>query len=448
MTSDTIAAIATPPGRGGIGIVRISGPGCRAVAGGVLGRVPEPRRAMYAPFKDSNGVQIDAGLALFFNAPYSFTGEDVLELHGHGGPVVMDMLLHCVAQLGARLARPGEFSERAFLNDKIDLAEAEAIADLIDSASQQAARCAIRTLQGEFSRHVNDLVESLMRLRTMVEATIDFPEEEIDFLSDGRIAANLAEIIELLRGTLQQARQGCLLRDGMTVVIAGRPNVGKSTLLNRLSGRDAAIVDARPGTTRDVLREMVSIDGLPVQLIDTAGLHDSRDGVEQEGIKRAWGEIEHADLILLVIDDQVGSGEQERDILLHLPTGISVTMVHNKIDLTGTEPGLVTGDFGPRIGLSAKCGTGLDVLYSHLKAKMGYQGAGEGVFMARRRHIDALESAEILLTAGRQQLLTHHAGELLAADLQQAQQELAKITGAFTSDDLLGRIFSSFCIGK
>jgi tRNA modification GTPase len=448
MHTDTIAAIATPPGKGGIGIVRVSGPSVAHIGRNLLKFLPEPRRAAYSKFFDRAGAVIDFGIALYFPGPNSFTGEDVLELHGHGGPVVLDLLLRRVLDLGARLARPGEFSERAFLNDKIDLAEAEAIADLIDSASEQAARLAVRSLQGEFSERIHTLVESVVQLRTFVEAAIDFPEEEIDFLSDGRVQGELQTLIRQLTKTREAARQGCLVREGMTVVIAGRPNVGKSTLLNCLTGRDSAIVTEIPGTTRDILREEINIDGMPVHILDTAGLHDSNDIVEREGIRRAWDEIKKADRILLVIDDAIGFGAKERHILAQLPNDIDITVIRNKVDLTSSNTGMQTSEIGPEVMLSAKQKLGLDILRDHLKTCMGFQSAGEGAFMARRRHLDALERAEQALQSGLTQLAERGAGELLAADLLQAQNELAKITGEFTSEDLLDRIFSSFCIGK
>jgi tRNA modification GTPase len=443
--SDTIAAIATPPGRGGIGIIRISGPQTKTIAQTVLGVVPQPRFATHTVFLDQDNTAIDDGIALFFPHPNSFTGEDVLELHGHGGPIVQDCLLRRVLQCGARLARPGEFSERAFLNDRLDLAQAEAIADLIDAASEQAARAAVRSLQGEFSKHIQQLVEKLIHLRMYVEAAIDFPEEEIDFLSDKKISSELKNILQELQIVSATAQQGSLLREGMTVVIAGKPNAGKSSLLNKLSGRDSAIVTEIPGTTRDVLREMIQIDGMPLHIIDTAGLRDSADPVEQEGVRRALAEIEKADQILLVLDDKDEQIEK-------LPTFISnkkhLTIIHNKIDLTNKSTGIFKKNAMPVIYLSAKTGAGFDLLREHLKNCMGFNSHTEGNFIARRRHLDALQRAEHYLLNGEQQLANHKAGELLAEDLRLAQQALGEITGEFTADDLLGKIFSSFCIGK
>ncbi|MCP5419714.1 MAG: tRNA uridine-5-carboxymethylaminomethyl(34) synthesis GTPase MnmE [Gammaproteobacteria bacterium] len=446
MNAPTIAAIATPRGRGGVGIVRVSGKLTGAIATGLLGDIPPPRQAVLRRFQDGFGGAIDVGIALFFPAPHSFTGEDVLELHGHGGPVVMDLLLARVLELGARTARPGEFSERAFLNDKLDLAQAEAIADLIDSQTAAAARAAMRSLQGEFSQQVQALVEALIQLRIYVEAAIDFPEEEIDFLADGPVGESLSRIIDQLSVLRAGAAQGQLLRDGMTVVIAGRPNAGKSSLLNHLAGREAAIVTDVPGTTRDVLREQINLDGMPLHVIDTAGLRDSDDPVEREGIKRAWREIETADRILLMVDDTRGVTPEDRQLHDRLPPGSPFTLIRNKIDLTERQPGIEQGSWGMEILLSVKTGAGLDILRRHLKDSMGYQG--EGTFMARRRHLEALDQAGHGLQQARFQLETARAGELVAEELRGAQNALAEITGEFTSDDLLGRIFTSFCIGK
>ena len=446
--SDTIAAIATPPGRGGVGIIRLSGPAVATITPAILGRLPEPRRADYRPFVDRDGLPIDHGIALYFPAPNSFTGEAVLELQGHGGPVVMDLLLKRCVELGARLARPGEFSERAFLNGRMDLAQAEAVADLIDSGTEQAARAALRSLEGEFSNRVHELVEGLIALRIYVEAALDFPEEEIDFLSDGKVSGDLQTIQDQLGELRASTQQGCLLREGMTLVIAGRPNAGKSSLLNRLAGRESAIVTAIPGTTRDVLREEIQLDGMPLHVIDTAGLRDTADPVEREGVKRAWSEIERADRVLLVVDDQLGITDEERAVIAKLPDRLPLTVARNKVDLSGREPGVAEGELGPEIALSAKRDRGVDRLRAHLEETMGYQQRGEGAFIARRRHLDALDRAERSLAAGAQVFHATGAGELLAEELRAAQESLNEITGEFTSDDLLGRIFSSFCIGK
>lgn len=446
--TDTIAAIATPPGRGGIGIVRVSGPATPAIASVLCGALPRPRYAELRAFRAADDTIIDQGIALFFPAPHSFTGEPVLELQGHGGPVVMDMLLARVVELGARLARPGEFTERAFLNDKLDLAQAEAVADLIEASTAAAARAAMGSLQGVFSQQVNALVEGLIQLRLYVESAIDFPEEEIDFLSDGHVATQLGGLQSQLRRLLNEAGQGQLLRDGMSIVIAGQPNAGKSSLLNQLAGRDSAIVTAIPGTTRDVLREYIDIDGMPLRVIDTAGLRESSDLVEQEGIRRAWREIKTADRVLLVVDSRDGINAEDQAIRARLPASVPLTLILNKIDLSQETPGEQTGDWGPVIKLSAKTGTGLDVLRQHLKTCMGYQTSGEGAFIARRRHLDALRRAAEQLANAQVQLEQYQAGELVAEELRLAQNHLSEITGEFTSDDLLGRIFSSFCIGK
>ncbi|MCB1811269.1 MAG: tRNA uridine-5-carboxymethylaminomethyl(34) synthesis GTPase MnmE [Candidatus Competibacteraceae bacterium] len=448
MMTDTIAAIATPPGRGGIGIVRVSGPATPAIASVLCGALPRPRYAELRAFRAADDTIIDQGIALFFPAPHSFTGEPVLELQGHGGPVVMDMLLARVVELGARLARPGEFTERAFLNDKLDLAQAEAVADLIEASTAAAARAAMGSLQGVFSQQVNALVEGLIQLRLYVESAIDFPEEEIDFLSDGHVATQLGGLQSQLRRLLNEAGQGQLLRDGMSIVIAGQPNAGKSSLLNQLAGRDSAIVTAIPGTTRDVLREYIDIDGMPLRVIDTAGLRESSDLVEQEGIRRAWREIKTADRVLLVVDSRDGINAEDQAIRARLPASVPLTLILNKIDLSQETPGEQTGDWGPVIKLSAKTGTGLDVLRQHLKTCMGYQTSGEGAFIARRRHLDALRRAAEQLANAQVQLEQYQAGELVAEELRLAQNHLSEITGEFTSDDLLGRIFSSFCIGK
>jgi len=446
--SDTITALATPAGRGGVGIIRVSGPRAAEFALQLLGKLPPPRQAAYLPFHDLDGKIIDSGLALYFPNPHSFTGEDVLELQGHGGPVVLDLLLQQILQLGARLARPGEFSERAFLNDKIDLAQAEAIADLIEAGSEQAARSAMQSLQGVFSDWVHATVEALTELRMFVEAAIDFPEEEIDFLADERLIDKLLFLREDIERVMVTAHQGQLLREGMRIVLAGQPNTGKSSLLNALAGRESAIVTEVPGTTRDVLKEEINIDGMPLHIIDTAGLRESGDVVEQEGIRRTWREIEQADCVLLLLDDRQGFGNVELEILKQLPQRLPVTRVFNKIDLTGAQAEVVEDEHGIKVKLSAKSGEGIDLLRDHLKTRVGYQGTTDGLFMARRRHLDALERARSHIEKGFEQLQTHQAAELLAEELRLAQQALAEITGEVSSDELLGRIFTSFCIGK
>ncbi|HEC28133.1 MAG TPA: tRNA uridine-5-carboxymethylaminomethyl(34) synthesis GTPase MnmE [Gammaproteobacteria bacterium] len=447
ITDDTIAAIATPPGRGGIGIIRISGTRSSEIAELILGKVPIPRQADFCSFYNSSREVIDQGIALFFRSPHSFTGEDVVELQAHGGPVILDMLLQCCIKGGARIARPGEFSERAFLNDKLDLAQAEAIADLIDASSEQAARAAARSLQGEFSRRVNQLLKGLTGLRMYIEAAIDFPEEEIDFLSDENIYKHLDRLEEEFTDLLNSSRQGTLLQEGITVVIAGRPNVGKSSLLNVLSGKDAAIVTDMAGTTRDVLREHINIDGLPVHIIDTAGLRESENQVERIGIERAWAEIKKADRVLLLVDDKIGVTAAEEKILDQLPAGPGLTIIRNKCDLSGSKPAL-TDKQDVEITLSARTGEGVDLLRAHLEACVGYQFGSEGEFTARRRHLDALERVGGHIAMAREQLENAKAGELAAEEFREAQQDLAEITGEFSSDDLLGNIFSSFCIGK
>lgn len=455
LSNDTIAAIATATGRGGVGIVRVSGPKAKLVAERLLKQPLQARYAHYCPFFSVDDQILDQGIALFFPGPNSFTGEDVLELQGHGGPVVLDLLLREICKLGVRLARPGEFSERAFLNDKLDLTQAEAIADLIDASSEQAARKALQSLQGAFSERIHELVEALIQLRIYVEAAIDFPEEEIDFLSDGRVMTDLLKIEQKLEQVFNEAKQGVLLREGMRVVIAGRPNAGKSSLLNALSGRETAIVTSIEGTTRDVLREHINIDGMPLHIIDTAGLRESADEVEQIGMRRAWDEILQADRILLMVDSRETRDYRPESIwpefVQRLPDNKKLTLVLNKIDLSGEKAGLLVESDqsrNPCIGISAATGVGVDALKQHLKAIVGYHQTSEGGFTARRRHLDALERAQDFLNTGKSQLRGHCAGELLAEDLRQAQNALSEITGKFTSDDLLGRIFSSFCIGK
>lgn len=451
--NDTIVAQATPPGRGGVGILRISGQQAREVAQAVLGKLPKPRYADYLPFKDVDGTLLDQGIALWFPGPHSFTGEDVLELQGHGGPVILDLLLKRILMLpGIRIAKPGEFSERAFLNDKLDLAQAEAIADLIDASSEQAARSALNSLQGAFSAHIHQLVEALTHLRIYVEAAIDFPDEEIDFLSDGKIITQLEAVIADLAAVRAKAHQGSLLREGMKVVIAGRPNAGKSSLLNALAGREAAIVTDIAGTTRDVLREYIHIDGMPLHIIDTAGLREAGDEVERIGIERAWQEIVQADRVLFMVDSTTTDASDPAviwpEFIKRLPAKLPVTVVRNKADITGEVSGLSEVNGYSLISLSARTGEGIEVLRHHLKESIGFESNPEGGFLARRRHLQALEQAAHHLQQGKEQLLNAWAGELLAEELRLAQHALSEITGEFTSDDLLGRIFSSFCIGK
>ncbi|RTZ71692.1 MAG: tRNA uridine-5-carboxymethylaminomethyl(34) synthesis GTPase MnmE [Gammaproteobacteria bacterium] len=444
--TDTIAAIATPPGRGGVGIVRVSGPLAERIAEAVTGNIPKARFAHFTGFLDETGAVIDQGIALYFQAPRSFTGEDVLELQGHGGPVVMDLLLKRVLDLGARLARPGEFSERAFLNDKLDLAQAEAVADLIDAETTAAARLATRSLQGAFSRRIHELVERLVQLRVYVEAALDFPEEEIDFLSDGGVRRQLEEIREAVARVRASAGTGRLLRDGMKLVIAGEPNAGKSSLLNALAGVESAIVTEIPGTTRDLLREHIALEGVPVHLVDTAGLRETSDRVEQEGVRRARDELQRADRVLWVYDAEADPENQgfER---AQLPEGVPVTWVRNKVDRIGEPSQLGERGGVPEVSLSARSGEGVELLRRHLLQCMGFQGTENTEFLARRRHLDAIDRAMAALDQGRRVLETG-AGELLAEELRRAQLALSEITGEFSADDLLGEIFSSFCIGK
>ncbi len=449
ITNNTIAAIATPSGRGGVGIVRLSGSrtNIETIANAILGHLPPPRKASYQPFLDAQQQVLDDGIALYFPAPHSFTGEDVLELQGHGGRIVLDMLIKRYLELGAQPAKPGEFSERAFHNDKLDLAQAEAIADLIDSSSEQAARSAVRSLQGEFSAKVNELLEALIQLRMYVEAALDFPDEEIDFLADQSVLGKLQTIQQQLKTLAKNAKQGSLLRDGMHLVIAGRPNAGKSSLLNALAGQETAIVTDIAGTTRDVLRESINLDGMPLHIIDTAGLHDSDDPVEQIGIQRAWEEIHKADLIILLMDSSIGFAKEEQDILNQMPTQIPVLQVFNKIDQAIADK---NNDINNKESLfiSAKYGQGIDSLKQALKQQVDYQPESESTFIARRRHLHALQETQQAVDHAEIQLTRYHAGELMAEELRIAQEALGKITGTFTADDLLGEIFSSFCIGK
>ncbi|SQH74556.1 GTPase [Shewanella benthica] len=453
MTADTIVAQATAPGRGGVGIIRISGDQASEVAMAMLGHIPKTRYADYCDFKTADGEVIDQGIALYFKGPKSFTGEDVLELQGHGGQIVLDMLIKRVMETkGIRIARPGEFSEQAFMNDKLDLTQAEAIADLIDATSEQAAKSALNSLQGEFSAEVHALVEQVTNLRLYVEAAIDFPDEEVDFLSDGKISGSLNKIITKLDSVKASAKQGSIIREGMKVVIAGRPNAGKSSLLNALAGKETAIVTEVAGTTRDVLREHIHLDGMPLHIIDTAGLRETADTVEKIGIERAWAEIETADQVLFMLDgtttDAVDPHEIWPDFIDRLPNRLGITVVRNKADLTGESLALSEDHGHPVFPISAKTGLGIEALKQHLKSLMGYQSNLEGGFIARRRHLEALDLASSHLMLGKEQLEVYLAGELLAEELRMTQLALSEITGKFTSDDLLGKIFSSFCIGK
>ncbi|HKT73345.1 MAG TPA: tRNA uridine-5-carboxymethylaminomethyl(34) synthesis GTPase MnmE [Steroidobacteraceae bacterium] len=447
--TDTIVAAATPPGRGGVGIVRVSGPKVPEIAAVILGELPAARRATLGRFLDAQQEPIDVGVALFFPSPHSYTGEHVLELQGHGGPLVLDAIVSRVVEIGARRAQAGEFTQRAFLNDKLDLAQAEAIADLIDAGSRSAARAAMRSLQGEFSAMVRGLTDAVIELRTYVEAAIDFPEEEIDFLADRELSDRFQSIRDHFDGVEQSARQGRLLREGMTVVIAGRPNAGKSSILNRLAGYDAAIVTPIPGTTRDIVRERIDIDGMPLHVYDTAGLRQAADIVEEEGIRRAHAEMTRADRVLFVVDaadDPTATAFAEES--KRLPQSVPVTLVFNKCDVAVGLPVADTISGPPRLMISATTGAGLDGLRAHLKSCMGYQALEAGTVSARQRHLEALQRARAHVEEAARQLADRRAGELVAEDLRAAQQALCEVIGEFTSDDLLGRIFSSFCIGK
>ncbi|THB71865.1 MAG: tRNA uridine-5-carboxymethylaminomethyl(34) synthesis GTPase MnmE [Gammaproteobacteria bacterium] len=446
--NDTICAIATPPGIGGVGVIRVSGPDVPQIAKHLIKRELKPRLATHTLLLSEIGQTIDDGIVIYFPNPKSFTGEDVLEIQGHGSPVVMDMLIDRLNDLGARLARPGEFSERAFLNGKIDLTQAEAIADLIESSTQQSARAALRSLSGEFSQQVHDLVDQLIYIRTYIESAIDFPEEEIDFLAESDMAQRLEKLKKDLLLLLNRAKQGRLLRDGMNIVLAGSPNVGKSSLLNKLAGYDAAIVTDIAGTTRDTLKEHISIDGMPVHIIDTAGIRETDDVVEKEGMKRTWSAIEKADRILLIIDSDQNLHQAVEDIHKKLPQNLPVTIVRNKIDQDGKHPKIITTEDATEVFLSAMTGAGIELLCEHLKQTMGFHETEDGDFIARRRHLNSLNNALLSIEQAQQQFEIDMAGELAAEDLRIAQQHLNQITGEFTSDDLLGEIFSSFCIGK
>ena len=445
VASDTICAIATPPGVGGVGVIRISGPLCSSIAGQILDISPEPRRAHFSRFKDENGLTIDSGIALLFTAPASFTGEDVLELQGHGGPQILQMLMTRVMALGARAARPGEFSERAFINNKLDLVQAEAIADLIESATEASARAAQRSLEGVFSDQVNQLQQELIDLRVFVEAAMDFPDEEIDFLADSDVVKKLCSVDKRLQALRDQAHQGQLLRDGINIVIAGLPNAGKSSLLNALAGRDSAIVTDTPGTTRDVLREYISLDGLPVHVADTAGIRESTDQVEAEGVRRARATFMTADLVLLVLDSTQAL-EPQLALRTEVPDNIPCIEVHNKLDLITTKS--TADEASKKVWVSAKTGQGLDRLIHTVKSIVGATESYEGVFSARTRHLDALKRTQEHIKVGQQQLEQYNAPETLAEELRLAQKSLGEITGEYLPDDLLGAIFSSFCIGK
>ncbi|MDQ8038980.1 MAG: tRNA uridine-5-carboxymethylaminomethyl(34) synthesis GTPase MnmE [Rickettsiella sp.] len=450
----TIAAIATPTGHGGVGVIRLSGPHTQSIAVGLIGHLPKPRYAEYVSFLAADGISIDKGLVIYFPSPHSFTGEDILELQGHGGPIILDCLLQRVLQLGACLARPGEFSERAFLNGKIDLIQAEAIADLIAAESEQAARAAVRSLQGEFSNHIKEMVETLIVLRVYLEASLDFSDEPVDFLQDMEIDKKLNLILLKIRKIKEAARQGTLLREGIHVAIVGPPNAGKSSLLNKLTGQDSAIVTSVSGTTRDVIREKIYIDGLPIHIVDTAGLRRTENEIEQEGIKRSLAEIEKADRILYVVDSaNVPMDDLEAlhqlEFFKRLTIDKRLTVIRNKVDVSEENASLIRKVDFDIISLSVKTGEGLAILHNYLKTSVGYYDIGiQNNFSARRRHLEALNNAELALNDSLQKLIGYKFPELLAEDLAVAQRYLNEITGEFTSEDLLGKIFSSFCIGK
>lgn len=449
--SDVIAAIATPPGRGGIGVVRVSGRNLQSLALKVIGGVQEPRRASLTRFRDENGRVIDQGIALYFPAPQSYTGEEVLELQGHGGPAVMNLLLASCLSAGARLAQPGEFTLRAFLNNKLDLAQAESVADLIDASTEEAARCAIRSLQGEFSNAIHVSVQALTDLRMLVEASLDFSEEEIEFISGRELEVRLERIRQQLEQVFSSARQGSLLREGIWIALVGQPNVGKSSLLNRLAGEEVAIVTEIPGTTRDVIRQVIEIEGVPLHLLDTAGLRETEDAIEKMGMTRTRATIDKASIVLLLVDSRVGITPEDRAILASLPPGLGLIVVHNKTDLLESAPDstVSTATATTDIWVSAKTGAGIGLLQQRLLEMIGWQpSAGEGAFMARQRHLSALTTAQTHLEAACALAKSLDQVELFAEELRLAQLALSSITGEFSADDLLGEIFSRFCIGK
>jgi tRNA modification GTPase len=456
---DTIVAIASAPGRGAVGVIRVSGKDVPEIAQAMLGNLPAPRVAQLTNFLDGDGQPIDRGLALYFPAPASYTGEHVLELQGHGGAFVLDSLLKRLLELECRMAKPGEFSERAFLNGKIDIAQAEAVADLIDAGTSAAARAAVRSMQGEFSAQIHALQAQITELRTLVEAAIDFPDEELDFVPGSVLGCRVVKIFTGFDVITAAARQGALLREGLNIVIAGKPNAGKSSLLNKLVGDEVAIVTDQPGTTRDVLRQHVNLDGLPLNLVDTAGLRTTADVVEAEGVRRAFAEFGRADRVLYILDASAansasgartaaGGGDAFAAELMELPQNVPITLVFNKIDLVGAPPSVDEWHEPPQIFLSAKTGEGLDLLKAHLLGRAGYRSGDAGALSARRRHLDALERARVCVVQAADSLSKTRAFELFAEDLRRAQLALGEITGEFTSDDLLGEIFGSFCIGK
>jgi len=449
-TTDTIVAIATPPGRGGIGVVRVSGPGVKNVMAGLVTNTLKPRHAHLCKFREKDASVIDEGIAIFFNAPSSYTGEDMLELYAHGSRIVLNQIVNRVLELGARLAKPGEFTERAFHNNKLDLVQAEAVADLVDAVSDHAARSAVRSLEGNFSQSIDELLEKLVSLRVLVEGSLDFPDEDIDFSTSGNIGSKLTACLIDLQGLFERAKQGAILTEGVTAVIAGRPNVGKSTFLNRLAGREAAIVTDEPGTTRDLIEQDILVDNIPVHIVDTAGLRTTTNKAEMEGISRTLAAAENADILIILMEYGRGPGAEELGLLEATGDSKRTTIIYNKIDLAGKQPEInkTTTNGQAEIFLSAKTGAGLELFVQHLKEILGMQDASEDVFMARNRHLDALERTRLSLEKTLRLLRAHAAAELLAEELRIAQQSLGEITGDFVPDDLLGEIFSRFCIGK
>jgi len=443
--NDTIAAIATASGSGGIGVVRVSGPAAQSIATEILGHCPKPRYAAYLPFVDAEKQLIDRGIAIYYASPNSYTGEDVLELQAHGGPALMQILLTRCLSLGARQATPGEFTRRAYLNDKMDLAQAEAVADVINAATVEAAKSAMRSLSGEFSNRINQLLTRLIELRMYVEACLDFPEEEIDFITQGKVEQKIENILSELQKIYGEAKQGNLLREGLTVVLVGQPNVGKSSLINQLAAEEVAIVTSIAGTTRDTIKSSIQINGIPLHIVDTAGLRETEDEIERFGIARTWRALENANIALLLVDSTHGITEVEKSIIERLPQDLPKIWVHNKIDLSSKSPSVETLDRELHIHLSAKSGLGVDLLREHLLKLIGWQSTSEGVFMARTRHLEAIKQVEQFLTVALEAI---GQSEIVAENLRTAQEALNSITGEFTPDDLLGEIFSKFCIGK
>ena len=443
--NDTIAAIATASGSGGIGVVRVSGPAAQSIATEILGHCPKPRYAAYLPFVDAEKQLIDRGIAIYYASPNSYTGEDVLELQAHGGPALMQILLTRCLSLGARQAAPGEFTRRAYLNDKMDLAQAEAVADVINAATVEAAKSAMRSLSGEFSNRINQLLTRLIELRMYVEACLDFPEEEIDFITQGKVEQKIENILSELQKIYGEAKQGNLLREGLTVVLVGQPNVGKSSLINQLAAEEVAIVTSIAGTTRDTIKSSIQINGIPLHIVDTAGLRETEDEIERFGIARTWRALENANIALLLVDSTHGITEVEKSIIERLPQDLPKIWVHNKIDLSSKSPSVETLDRELHIHLSAKSGLGVDLLREHLLKLIGWQSTSEGVFMARTRHLEAIKQVEQFLTVALESI---GQSEIVAENLRTAQEALNSITGEFTPDDLLGEIFSKFCIGK